>query len=146
MNKVLGGLVAFLFVSVSAFAGINCSFDNIPNGSFPDSGPVRNDLFKFAGLGEGEGAEVGAYWTAFYNLGGSTQPLKIVKIDTFRCPNCFDVYANTLGDAQVTMFKISIRQDGQGNEIYSNIKYRMNRGGPSNWLPFNETPGICYAK
>jgi len=146
MNTVLGSLVAFLFVSVSAFAGINCSFDKIPNGSFPDSGPVRNDLFKFTGLGEGEEAEVGAYWTTFYNLGGSTHLLKIVKIDTFRCPNCFDVYANTLGNGQVTMFKISIRQDGQGNEIYSNIKFRMNRGGPSNWVSFNETPGTCYAK
>jgi hypothetical protein len=146
MKTMLGKLVAFLFISGSAFAGINCSFDNIPNGSSPDNGPVRNDLFKFAGLGEGEGAEVGAYWTPFYNLGGSTQPLKIVKVDTFRCPNCFDVYASTLGNGQVTKFKVSIRQDGLGNEIYANIKYRMNRGGPTNWVPFNETPGVCNAK
>lgn len=145
MKFGIAKLVAVLFMSSSAFASINCVFNDIPNGGFPDKGPVRNDLFKFSGLGEGEGAEVNAFWTPFYNLGSETIPLKVVNVDTFRCPNCFDVFADTQG-GQVSNFKISIRQDGLGNMIYANVQYRMNVGGPTKWTPFNEAPGVCILK
>jgi hypothetical protein len=145
MKFGIAKLFAVLFMSSSAFAGINCVFNNIPNGGFPDQGPIRNDMFKFSGLGAGEGAKVDAFWTPFYNLSSETIPLKVVEVVTLRCPNCFDVFANTEG-AQVANFKIAIRQDGLGNKIYANVEYKMNVGGPEEWTAFNETPGVCTSK
>ena len=134
--------VVSMFAS-SAFATstIHCRYNNIPNGSWPDTGAVRNDMIKISGLDTNAPT---AYWTPFVDSSAISEPLTVTKVQTFRCPNCYDVYAQTPSEGDVTYFKIHIEQDTSTDEIKSDFWYRKDVGGPTDWVQMNEEAGICF--
>jgi hypothetical protein len=143
-RNVFTGLVLMAVFASSAFASseISCRYDGIANDSWPDRGPDRSDMFKFTNLAETEGAF--AAWTPFANIGGETQPLDVTEVKVFRCTNCFEITAQTSLSRQTTQFKVTIKQDPISGEVRSNIVYRMNFGGPADWVSFNDKPGACW--
>jgi hypothetical protein len=142
LSRLFGVTIALTLFSGAALAdaSYSCMFRNIPNGSAEFPAPARTDFIKLAEL---TGDAPAAYWTPFANLGAETQPLVVTDVLVFRCPNCFEVLAQTAGESQVTFFKISIEQNFSSGTIESQVWYRMNVGGPTEWVPFNKEPGVC---
>ncbi len=145
IRTAVSGTLLMLSFASSAFAvEITCRFDNIPNGSYPDAGPVRNDMFKFALDASGTGTEYG-FWTPFFNLGAESEPLTVSSVMSPRCPNCYNIFARTHGE-QWSEFKVEVRQDAVSKAVSADVEYRMNVGGPTEWYPFNLEPGVCSIK
>lgn len=143
-KKLFFATLFLMAMNSSAFASMSCQFDNVPNGGGPDTGAVRHDLFKFSGLNADSDdlSQVGAYWTPFFNLGTETQNLVVTSFARFRCPNCYEVIAKTAGEGQVIEFKISINGSLM-QTIEADVQYRVNVGGPSEWVAFSDKPGVC---
>jgi hypothetical protein len=141
-RSMICSFAVFTMFASSAFATstIHCRYNNIPNGSWPDNGAIRNDMIKISGIDTNAPQ---AYWTPFVDTSSSSEPLIVTKVQAFRCPNCYDVYAQTLGGSYVIFFKIHIEQDTLSDEIRSDFWFRQDVGGPTDWVQMNEEAGIC---
>jgi hypothetical protein len=144
--------VTLAFLSASAFA-VGSSYSckvNVPNGSWPDNGPERVDLFHLIDIASPVPGSSVVNWVPFINLDSNfPEKLEVVSVTTMRCPNCFDVIAKKDNGNAHDFFKVSIREKLRPRGVRAiavNVDYRTDSpAGPTKWISFNEKPGVCTA-